>query len=283
MSTPSEFLLALGKIVLEPYTRLPGVACAAITGSSAEGLSDHHSDLDTTIYYDTMPPEPVIRAVREQLGAGPVMWTIGAHADGEFAEAYRLKGVECQIGHVTVAQWEKDLDADSLAVVEITLVLADEFNIQIPELEPARAEETEERQVITRARARDAAAPCEDPPPDGAVIGANGPALAGAEVDEWKMCIAGPDQSVARTDQVEKAEGGVVPRQDEVVAVVEGHVEQRVDVGAAAAPRLGRRLDHRHPPALGGEGHGGRKAGQPRPDNIDQRRRLTRRSRKPPP
>lgn len=34
------------------------------------------------------------------------------------------------------AKWEQDLDADSLAVVEITLVLADEFDIQIPEVEP---------------------------------------------------------------------------------------------------------------------------------------------------
>ena len=31
------------------------------------------------------------------------------------------------------AKWEKDLDADSLAVVEITLVLADEFDVSIPD------------------------------------------------------------------------------------------------------------------------------------------------------
>ena len=37
---------------------------------------------------------------------------------------------------VREAKWEQDLDADSLAVVEITLVLADEFDIQIPEVEP---------------------------------------------------------------------------------------------------------------------------------------------------
>ena len=110
MPTPSEFLLSLGRTVLGPYSKLPGVACAAITGSSAEGLADIHSDLDTTIYYDSMPPEEQIRAVRERLGGGPVMWTLGSPKDGEWAEAFRLRGVECQIGHTTVAQWEKDLN-----------------------------------------------------------------------------------------------------------------------------------------------------------------------------
>jgi hypothetical protein len=110
MPTPSEFLLALGRTVLEPYTHLPGVACAAITGSSTEGLSDTHSDLDMTVYYDTMPPEAEIRAVRERLGAGPVIWTIGSPQGPEWAEAFRLRGVECQIGHTTVEQWEKDLN-----------------------------------------------------------------------------------------------------------------------------------------------------------------------------
>ena len=37
---------------------------------------------------------------------------------------------------VPEAKWEQDLDADSLAVVEITLALADEFSIKIPDVEP---------------------------------------------------------------------------------------------------------------------------------------------------
>ncbi len=110
MPTPSEYLLDLGRTVLEPYSRLPGVACVAITGSCTEGLSDLHSDLDTTVYYDAMPREEEIRAVRERLGGGPVMWTIGDPKSGEWAEAFRLRGVEVQIGHTTVAQWEKDLE-----------------------------------------------------------------------------------------------------------------------------------------------------------------------------
>lgn len=34
------------------------------------------------------------------------------------------------------ARWREDLDADSLAVVEITLALNDAFSIKIPDVEP---------------------------------------------------------------------------------------------------------------------------------------------------
>jgi hypothetical protein len=106
----SRYLLDLGREVLLPYSRLPGAVCAAITGSSAEGLSDVHSDLDATVYYDAMPPQAEIRAVRERVGGGPLLWSLGAHADGELVESFRVRGVECQIGHVTVARWEMDME-----------------------------------------------------------------------------------------------------------------------------------------------------------------------------
>jgi len=39
-----------------------------------------------------------------------------------------------------VARWREDLDADSLAVVEITLALNDAFSIKIPDVDPDRLE-----------------------------------------------------------------------------------------------------------------------------------------------
>ena len=109
MSTPSEFLLGLGRVVLTPYSKLPGVACAAVTGSAAENHADPHSDLDSTVYYDTLPPEEEIRAIRERVGGGPLLWSLGSYAEGEFIESYRVNGVEVQIGHTTVARWEADM------------------------------------------------------------------------------------------------------------------------------------------------------------------------------
>jgi acyl carrier protein len=37
---------------------------------------------------------------------------------------------------ISQARWREDLDADSLAVVEITLALNDAFSIKIPDVEP---------------------------------------------------------------------------------------------------------------------------------------------------
>jgi hypothetical protein len=110
MTRHSQTLLDLGRRVLEPYAALDGAACAAITGSNAEGHADEFSDLDMTVYYARLPSEDAILAVREKLGGGPVTWNVGKHADGEMAFAYRVQGVECQIGHVTIERWEADID-----------------------------------------------------------------------------------------------------------------------------------------------------------------------------
>ena len=110
MTSHSNTLLALGRRVLEPYAKLEGAACAAITGSNAEGHADEFSDLDMTVYYTRLPSEDAILAVRERIGGGAVTWNVGKHADGEMAFAYRVQGVECQIGHVTIERWEADID-----------------------------------------------------------------------------------------------------------------------------------------------------------------------------
>jgi hypothetical protein len=64
-----------------------------------------------TVYYDVMPDADDLRRVREQLAPGPLVWSMGAHADGDFAEAFRMNGVEVQIGHTTVERWEAAIAA----------------------------------------------------------------------------------------------------------------------------------------------------------------------------
>ena len=106
----SEYLLRLGRKILEPYTRLPAARAAMITGSSAEGVSDHYSDLDMTVYYDgELPSEEALAAIRESHGAPERAWLLGERADGNIAEAYELDGVQAQIGHATIAAWENDI------------------------------------------------------------------------------------------------------------------------------------------------------------------------------
>ena len=109
MTERSTELLAIARRVLEAYAALPGVACAAVTGSVAEGCADAHSDIDMTMYYDVMPPAPAIAAVRTQLAGPELLWSLGDHADDGFIESFLIDGVECQLGHTTVARWEADI------------------------------------------------------------------------------------------------------------------------------------------------------------------------------
>ena len=106
----SEYLLRMGRRILEPYTRLPSARAAMITGSAAEGISDRCSDLDMTVYYDgELPSEEVLAQIREGHGAPERAWFMGEREEGNIAEAYELDGVQAQIGHATIKAWENDI------------------------------------------------------------------------------------------------------------------------------------------------------------------------------
>ncbi|MGG6268451.1 hypothetical protein ACQ4M3_19345 [Leptolyngbya sp. AN03gr2] len=83
---------------------------AAMTpGSVAEGLSDEFSDCDMSVYYDELPSEEELDWARRQNQGSERLWVMGDRSEGGFAESYIVNGVECQFGHVTIAQWEKDI------------------------------------------------------------------------------------------------------------------------------------------------------------------------------
>lgn len=106
----SDYLLELGKRLLEPYTRLPQARAAMITGSAAEGISDYFSDLDMTVYYEgELPPEEELTRIRLENGAAERVWLLGDRVEGSIAEAYELYGIQVQIGHATIATWENDI------------------------------------------------------------------------------------------------------------------------------------------------------------------------------
>ena len=106
----SDYLLNLGKKILEPYTKLPTARAAMITGSVAEGISDFYSDLDMTVYYENeLPSEEELARIREQNGAAERAWLLGDRAEGNIAEAYELNGIQAQIGHALIPIWENDI------------------------------------------------------------------------------------------------------------------------------------------------------------------------------
>ncbi len=107
MTPASDYLVALAHKIAQPYTELPTIRAAMVTGSSAKGLSDYYSDLDMTMYYaDALPPEEALVAIHKAHGAAARKWIIGDHTENSFAEAYDVAGIEVQIGHTTIAAWE---------------------------------------------------------------------------------------------------------------------------------------------------------------------------------
>ena len=80
-----------------------------LTGSAAIGESDYSSDLDLILYYDRLPSEAALAACREELG-GTDHVELG-RADEEFGEQFKVEGIDCQLGHGTVAAWERDMAA----------------------------------------------------------------------------------------------------------------------------------------------------------------------------
>jgi predicted transcriptional regulator YdeE len=106
----SDYLLQLGKQILEPYAKLPGARAAMIMGSVAEGTSDNYSDLDLSVYFeDKLPSEEDLGRIRQENGAPQRAWFIGDLAEGEAIEAYDVNGIQAQIVLARIAVWENDI------------------------------------------------------------------------------------------------------------------------------------------------------------------------------
>lgn len=119
MTPASQYLLDLAADVAQNYTSISDLCAAMVTGSAAKGLSDQYSDIDMTMYYqNAVPSDETLDAIRTEMGVSERKWTLGSHESGWFAEAFDLHGIEVQIGHTTVAGWEKTI-ADTLAGEDI--------------------------------------------------------------------------------------------------------------------------------------------------------------------
>ena len=105
-----EQLLGRARTVASIYAMYPQARAAIVVGSLARHQYDEYSDIDMTVFYDTLPTEDEVRAGREAAHATDWMRFPGGE-DEEFADSFLLDGVECQVGHCTVARIERDMNA----------------------------------------------------------------------------------------------------------------------------------------------------------------------------
>ncbi|MBW4581725.1 MAG: hypothetical protein KME42_19310 [Tildeniella nuda ZEHNDER 1965/U140] len=109
MTDRNQSLLELAKRNAEVYIANPKTKAAMVTGSVAEGLCDEYSDCEMIFYYDELPSEEELRLARQQNQGSEPLWSLGNLQAGSFGESYLVNGVEFQVGHETIANWEKEI------------------------------------------------------------------------------------------------------------------------------------------------------------------------------
>ena len=112
-----------------------------------------------------------------------------------------------------------------------------------------RKHERGELEIIARAGTRNPHGGAENPPRHAAGIHAQGPALAAFQVDEVEGGGWRNRQLVRSPDVAQEAERRPVAREQQMIAVVDGHAERGIVIGAAAPARKRGGFVHHHLPA----------------------------------
>lgn len=108
MTEASRYLVALATRVAAGYVAEAGPRAILLTGSAAQGVSDTFSDLDLIAYYDRLPSSDQLAAARESIEATAIRAS-SDHETESFLEEYLLQGVACQVAHLMIATWERDM------------------------------------------------------------------------------------------------------------------------------------------------------------------------------
>ncbi|MEO0409891.1 MAG: hypothetical protein AAF289_21325 [Cyanobacteria bacterium P01_A01_bin.135] len=118
MLNRDQYLLELATLSADAYLANPRTKAALLTGSVAEGLCDEYSDCEMCFYYDELPSEEELCSARQQNQGSKPLWTMGSVQEGSYVESYFIKGVEFQIGHETIVNWEREI---SMILEELSL------------------------------------------------------------------------------------------------------------------------------------------------------------------
>jgi predicted nucleotidyltransferase len=107
-TTPSAALQALARELADAYLAATGPRAILLTGSAALGEADAYSDLDLILYYDRLPSEDAIAAARRAVGAEKPD-VLAPPTETSYPETFGRAGVQCQLGHETIAGWEAEM------------------------------------------------------------------------------------------------------------------------------------------------------------------------------
>jgi predicted nucleotidyltransferase len=100
--------VAIAERVAAAYVAHTEPRAILLTGSVAEGISDRFSDIDLIAYSDELPSASRRAAARGNVGATDARSLSHVETDS-FLDVFVIQGVECQVGCLTVAGWQRDM------------------------------------------------------------------------------------------------------------------------------------------------------------------------------
>jgi hypothetical protein len=105
-------LAALARWIANAYVARSHPRAVLLVGSAATGAVDEYSDVDMIAYYEAVPAQDDLAAARAEIGveeAQVTPWSDDQEPAG-YGERYFAKGIEIQVGHSTIAAWERQID-----------------------------------------------------------------------------------------------------------------------------------------------------------------------------
>jgi hypothetical protein len=110
MTEHSAVLVELAGRIAAAYVAQTEPRAILVAGSAAAGTNDGLSDLDLIVYHDRLPTDDDLAAARKLVGTTDARPPASGDAESRIEE-FDLLGIECQVGHITVAAWERDMAA----------------------------------------------------------------------------------------------------------------------------------------------------------------------------
>ena len=110
-STASDRLRALARRVAQAHVGLrEPIVLSLLSGSVVEDIADALSDVDMSVVFETLPPESELQTACANAGGRPWFWQAGSLAEGSLVVAFRLDGIEVQIGYSDLATLHREID-----------------------------------------------------------------------------------------------------------------------------------------------------------------------------
>lgn len=110
MNDASQKLLALAQKNAAIYLANPKVRAIGVSGSVARGQADAYSDIDMSIYYKELPSAEELKVAYEQNQGSDYRIHDSDRKVGYVVDQYFVQGVKCDVGHITIECFERDMD-----------------------------------------------------------------------------------------------------------------------------------------------------------------------------